>query len=98
MQAGVLTSAARYTEFNRTLGEALGVESLELALRGAEPDAPESWRQARDRLVREVSAYATTSPQEANAEIFVQWWCHPPGRSTLVDAFGALVDRYLPSV
>ena len=96
MDAEVQTSPARYIEFHRELGAALGVESLELALRGAERGAPAAWREAHDRIVREVSRYATRNPREATAELFVRWWFGPPGTSTVVDTFGALVDRYFP--
>ncbi len=96
MDAAITTSPARYTEFHRELGRALGVESLELALRGAEPGAPEAWRQAHERIEHEVSRYATTNPREATAELFMRWWFGPPGVSSVVDTFGALVDRYFP--
>ena len=67
-------------EFHRLLGEALGVATLEHALRGAEAGAPDGWRAAHARLVDEVSAYATTNPREAKAEMFKLWWCRsgPP--------------------
>jgi len=96
MDAAVQTVPARYTEFHRELGAALGVESFELALRGREHGAPDAWRLAHDRIVREVSLYATTNAREATAEMFVRWWFGTPGASSLVDTFGALVDRYFP--
>jgi len=97
MDAAVQTVPARYTEFHRELGAALGVESFELALRGREHGAPDAWREAHDRIVREVSLYATTNAREATAELFVQWWFGTPGASSLVDTFGRLVDRYFPA-
>ena len=40
------------------LGELLGVETLEQAVRGAGPRSPDSWKRAHARLVDEVSPYA----------------------------------------
>jgi hypothetical protein len=88
--------AGTYTEFNRLLGEALGVATFEHALRGGEPSAPASWRDARVRLASEVSAYATTSPREATAEMFKLWWCSNGDVSPLVARFGELVDSFYP--
>jgi hypothetical protein len=94
LDAVVLSSGTANTEFNASLGRALGVTSLELALRGGAEGAPPAWRLAHQRLVTEVSAYAATSPRECTAEMFVRWWFDPAGRSPVIDAFGALVDRY----
>jgi hypothetical protein len=88
--------AGTYTEFNRLLGEALHVATFEHALRGGEPRAPAEWREARVRLAREVSVYATTSPREATAEMFKLWWCSSGVASPLVARFGELVDRFYP--
>jgi hypothetical protein len=96
MDRAITTSPEHYTELHRALGASLGVESFELALRGSEHGAPPAWQRAHERLVREVSPYAATSPREATAELFVRWWFGPPGASTVVDTFGALVDRWLP--
>src|SRR5262249_22561390 len=88
LDAEIRVSGSAYVAFNRALGEALGVESLELALRGRERDAPTAWRAALARLVDEVSAYAATSPREATAEMFARWWCG--GASPVVVRFGEL--------
>jgi hypothetical protein len=88
--------AGTYTEFNRLLGEALGVATLEHALRGGEPGAPAEWQAARVRLAREVSVYATTAPREATAEMFKLWWCSNGEVTPIVARFGELVDRFYP--
>ena len=84
-------------EFHRLLGEALGVATLEHALRGAEASAPDEWRAAHARLVDEVSAYATTDPGEAKAEMFKLWWCRNGSPSPIVARFGQLLDEFSPS-
>ena len=81
-------------EFHRQVGEALGVDTLEHALRGGAPGAPEAWRVAHQRLVREVSAYAATDPREAKAEMFKRWWSHRDDPSPVVARFGELVESY----
>ena len=81
-------------EFHRQVGEALGVDTLEHALRGGAPGAPEPWRVAHQRLVREVSAYAATDPREAKAEMFKRWWSHRDDPSPVVARFGELVESY----
>jgi hypothetical protein len=58
----------------RTLGESVGVESIELALRSHWLDAPEEWRAARARIVADLSEYATTNCVELFAEAFVAWY------------------------
>ena len=83
-------------EFHRLLGEALGVATLEHALRGAESGAPDGWRAAHARLVDEVSAYATTNPREAKAEMFKLWWCRSGPPSPIVARFGQLLDEFSP--
>jgi hypothetical protein len=85
-----------YAQFNRELGEALGVATLEHALRGGEREAPPEWRAARLRLAREVSAYATTSPREATAEMFKLWWCSNGEPAPIIARFGDLVEHYYP--
>jgi hypothetical protein len=94
----VVASPAVYLELNRGLGEALGVETFEHALRGHEEGAPPSWRAARARIITEVSLYATTNWREATAELFKLWWCRPPDGppAPLVACFGALLDRFYP--
>jgi hypothetical protein len=85
-----------YVQFNRALGEALGVATLEHALRGGEHDAPPEWQAARYRLATEVSPYATTNPRECTAEMFKLWWCSNGNVTPVVARFGELVDEYYP--
>jgi hypothetical protein len=96
----VAATPAVYVEMNRALGEELGVETFEHALRGGESGAPPSWQAARLRIAEEVSLYALTNMREATAEMFKLWWCStddaPP--SGLVARFGALLDRFFPPV
>jgi hypothetical protein len=98
LDATIQSTPGVYFEFNRALGEELGVGTFEYALRGGEAGAPPEWQAAHVRIVQEVSAYATTNMREATAEMFMLWWCSradaPP--APLVRRFGALVDRYYP--
>ena len=98
MDATVATTPGVYVEFNRALGEELGVETFEHALRGRDAGAPEPWRAGFRRIVEEVSPYATTNMREATAELFKLWWCASPQSPprALVARFGALLDRYYP--
>jgi hypothetical protein len=98
MDATVATTPGVYVEFNRALGEELGVETFEHALRGRDAGAPEPWRAGFRRIVAEVSPYATTNMREATAELFKLWWCASPQSppAPLVARFGALLDRYYP--
>jgi hypothetical protein len=82
---------AERTELRRQLGLALGVETLEQAITGGHPRAPEHWRAAHARLRQLVSPYATTNPIEATAEMFKLWWCHIS--NPLVDRFGELLHE-----
>ncbi len=94
----VVATPAVYLELNRALGEELGVETYEHALRGREPGAPPAWQAGFQRILHEVSPYATTNWRESTAELFKLWWCRPPAGppSPLVTAFGALLDRFYP--
>lgn len=56
--------------FRVSLGRVLGVESVEQALHGNEPNAPAAWREARSMLIEQVSGYATTNCAELFAELF----------------------------
>jgi hypothetical protein len=98
LDATIQSTPGVYFEFNRALGEELGVGTFEYALRGGETGAPPEWQAAHVRILQEVSAYATTNMREATAEMFMLWWCSradaPP--APLVRRFGALVDRYYP--
>ncbi len=90
-QSGRLSSA---TEFRRLIGAAVGVESVEFALRGERPNAEPAWVVAREELIAQVSDYATTNPVELFAELFAAWI---EGESTpAVAAFGELMDSRFP--
>jgi hypothetical protein len=85
--------AGRYREsmdFRRRLGETLGVATLEMAVRG---DAPE----ARARLARDVSPYATTNIHEAMAELFAVWWFGGSRCGPVVQCYDRLVEQYFPA-
>lgn len=82
-------------ELRRRLGEALGVETLEQAINGVRPRAPESWKHAYVRLVEEVSPYGATAPVEATAEMFKLWWCATGPPSPIVAQFGELIQAML---
>ncbi|MET0628258.1 MAG: hypothetical protein ABW033_07370 [Acidimicrobiia bacterium] len=96
LDAEIRVSGTAYIEFNAALGDALGVGTLEHALRGRERDAPPEWRDAHERLVHDVSAYAGTNPREASAEMFSLWWTTPEPRAPVIERFGELVERYFP--
>ena len=88
---------ADWIAIHRALGAELGVETLEQALRGGSPDAPAAWQHAYQRVVDEVSRYATTNPREAKAEMFMQWWCRSDHPSPLVARFGEVIEPALPA-
>jgi len=83
-------------EFRRALGEALRVPTLEHAIKGNHPRAPESLKHAHARLVDEVSPYGATKAGEATAEMFKAWWCRTGEVTPIVARFGELVDDYFP--
>ncbi len=87
---------AQTMELRRQVGLALGVETLEHAVKGGNPKAPLPWQAAYRRLVDEVSLYATTNAREATAELFRLWWCRTGPPSAVVARFGELVDQMLP--
>jgi hypothetical protein len=79
-------------ELRRRLGQYFGVATLEHAVLGGAPGAPEDWRRAHTQLVDEVSPYGGTARREATAEMFKLWWCSPADRRTpAVDHFAAVV-------
>jgi len=80
----------------RGLGEMLGVETLERAVKGSESNAPDAWKMALQRLAYEVSPYATTNANEATAEMFKLWWCRVGPLSPVVARFGELIDQLIP--
>lgn len=98
IEAAWLTVAYRDTiEFRRRLGEHFGVATLEHAVLGGTGGPPAAGARARAQLASEVSAYATTTPREATAEMFKLWWCAPPSAwSPAVRLFGRLVEDMVP--
>lgn len=87
---------AHSAEFRRELGHSLGVDTLEQAVKGANPKAPEAWQAAHRRLVTEVSPYGATNALEATAEMFKAWWCRSGDVTPIVARFEDLVSRYFP--
>ena len=94
----VLSTPAVYVELNRVLGEELGVDTYEHALRGGEKGAPAGVGARAQRIAVEVSRYALTNMRESTAELFKLWWCSTPAAPPppLVACFGALLDRFYP--
>ncbi len=82
------------TAFRVGIGAALGVASVELALRGRDGDAQPEWQRAHARLVAEISDYAATSAVELFAEIFERWWCAADG--PVVEAFAQMMNERFP--
>lgn len=82
------------TDFRQRIGRALGVASVELALRGRSPDAPPEWQHAHRALVDQISDYATTNGVELFAEIFEAWF--HGGAGPMIAAFGPLMDERFP--
>ena len=82
------------TAFRVAIGHALGVASVELALRGRAVDSPPEWQQAHARLVEQISDYATTSGVELFAEIFATWWSGSEG--PVVEAFDHMTKERFP--
>ena len=82
------------TQFRQSIGAALGVESVELALRGPDPDAPPEWQRAQRALVEQISDYATTNGVELFAEIFKAWFEGAESPVTL--AFDSLMAEWFP--
>jgi hypothetical protein len=83
-------------ELRHQIGLELGVQTLEHAVKGANPKAPPAWQSAYRRLAAEVSPYATTNAREATAELFKLWWCRNGPLPPVVARFGELVDQLLP--
>ncbi|MBK5288930.1 MAG: hypothetical protein JJE46_10725 [Acidimicrobiia bacterium] len=84
------------TEFRRAVGEALGVESVEMALLGARPGAEPERVRAYEDLVEQISAYATTSAVELFAEIFAAW--REDSEVPVVRAFARLMESRYPTL
>ncbi len=82
------------TAFRVAIGQALGVESVELALRGRAVDSPPEWQRAYALLVEQISEYATTSGVELFAEIFATWWSG--GEGPVVGAFDHMMKEQFP--
>ncbi len=83
------------TRFRQSIGAALGVESVELALRGRDPGAPPEWQRAQRELVEQISDYATTNGVELFAEIFKAWFEGAESPVTL--AFDGLMAEWFPA-
>lgn len=83
-------------DFRRAVGSYFGVETLEHVIKGASSSAPPAWQAAYRRLAQEVSAYATTAPKEATAELFAQWWCTALAPPPSALAFGDILRRFFP--
>jgi len=83
-------------EARATLGRAIGVDSVELALRAGWAGAPPEWEVARDRIVEDLSAYATTNCVELFAEAFVAWYLRED--SPIVTAMDAVLRRRYPGM
>jgi len=79
-----------------TLGRAIGVESVELALRAGWQGAPPEWAAARDRIVEDLSAYATTNCVELFAEAFVAWYLRED--APIVAAMDTVLRRRYPGM
>ena len=75
-----------------------GSRPTSTALRGRETGAAPAWQTAFQRILAEVSPYATTNWRESTAELFKLWWCRPVDGppAPLVAAFGAQLDRFYP--
>lgn len=82
------------TRFRQSIGAALQVESVELALRGRDPGAPVEWQRAHRALVEQISDYATTNGVELFAEIFKAWFEGAESPVTL--AFDGLMAEWFP--
>jgi hypothetical protein len=61
-------------ETRRTLGRAVGIDSVELALRAGWQGSSPAWTAAHAQIVDDLSAYATTNCVELFAEAFVAWY------------------------
>ena len=83
-------------EFRRRLGEALGVATLEIALRGGVKGSSPEAAIAFQRIAEDVSLYATTSTAEAMAELFALWWFSDEHSPNVVRRFGDLIEQYFP--
>ena len=87
---------ADHGAFRRELGAVLGVETLEQAIQGRLPNAPEEQLLACKRLIETVSPYAAKNPLEATAEMFKLWWCGVSNPT--IDCFGRLLERFFAVV
>jgi hypothetical protein len=83
-------------EFRRRLGEFFGLPTLEHVLRPQRGDSGRGGAALKE-LREQVSAYATTNPREATAELFEAWWWGTPPLPPLVAHFGDVVQEFFPS-
>ena len=84
-------------EFRRTLGESLGVPTIEMAVRGWARGLEMQAAEARRLLAEQISPYATTNIAEAMAELFAVWWFGGPGSPPLIQVYDQLIEKYFPS-
>jgi len=90
-------TARRYRdsiEFRRRLGAYFGVATIEHVSHPPAGVDPAVAAVASARLRQEVSAYATTLPGEATAEMFKAWWCATSPPTGVVKVFADLVGEY----
>jgi len=83
-------------EFQKELGNALGVATLGHAYGAGSHATPEEQSAALGTLRQAVGAYATTAPREGTAELFTAWWLGMSSHPVVI-AFGRLVDQFLPA-
>ena len=72
------------------------MDSIELALRAGWQDAPEAWFAARERVIAELSLYATTNCVELFAEAFVAWYLRE--ETALARAMDAVLRARYPEL
>jgi len=90
-------TARRYhdsIQFRRRLGAYFGVATIEHVSHPPAGTDPAVAALASARLQEEVSAYATTLPREATAEMFKAWWCATGPPTGVVKVFADLVAEY----
>lgn len=81
-------------ELKRQLGGYFGVDTLEQVIVGRDHGAPPERKRAYERLIGEVSLYATTNIRECTAEIMKLWWCAMPPAPPLAVLWGQLMEQF----
>lgn len=94
-QFGLRGALSDTTEFRQRMGPAVGVASIEMALRGRDEGAPTAWRRAHDELRDQISDYSTTSVVELFAEVFSV--STQGGKGSLITAFDGFIGERFPS-